>query len=491
MDPHYNLLPEQRRLQRLVDQYKANAQLTKSILVQSCTRQPEHCWTVEPGRLKIPAMAEASNRNFLELMKQGWIAGYPPWFHNFWIKPAKCETEEEKTRLLNFLRAIEDGKMEKMKQLLPDIDPNLRLAVEGNRTESLLEWAVEKAREPEAIRLLLKAGAGVKGIWLTHKAVGRGDNEILADLLQAGADPNGGSPKEGPLTAACWGDAEAVRLLLEAGARTDRTTTIYITNNRPVKKVSPLMAAAYAGQPQIAKLLLEAGADLRAKDEKGNTAVAWARISRAKKKAEKIIALLQEAGLSESASESDLPEQADFSERGKSPEFKRALELAKKLTKSAPEPVDLDTGELNGVRAFKIRDSRKALDILEEIRPELAALGAYAFLSERLMEYDTTYLVLIPEPDYRKAIIAFETPVGQSIDCHDLNKWLKKLEEKEPFVITHIAPDLVRARFNGKLNDSKWVASQIHKICSDAMDSPVPKLAKHLEKSGELFLWWD
>ena len=55
-------------------------------------------------------MAKASDRNFLEPMKQGWIAGYPPWFHNFWIKAAKCKTEEEKTRLLNFLRAIEDAK---------------------------------------------------------------------------------------------------------------------------------------------------------------------------------------------------------------------------------------------------------------------------------------------------------------------------------------------------------------------------------------------
>ena len=436
-------------------------------------------------------MAEASDRNFLELMKQGWIAGYPPWFHNFWIKPAKCKTEEEKARLLHFLRAIEDGKMEEMKGLLPDIDSNLRLAVEDKRTESLLEWAVEKARAPEAIRLLLKAGAGVKETWLTHKAVHRGDNKILAELLEAGADPNGGSAEENPLSTASWRDAEAVRLLLKAGARTDCTTTLYITNNRPVKKVTPLMAAAFAGQPQIAKLLLEAGANPTAKDGKGNTAMAWARISRAKKKAEKIIALLEEAGLSESPSKSELPEQADFSERAKSLEFKRALDLAKKLTKSAPEPIDLDTGKLEGIRAFKIRAQKRPLDILEEIRPKLAGLGAYAFLSERLMDYDATYLILIPEPDYRKAIIAFETPVGQSVDCHDLNQWLKKLEEKEPFAITHIAPDLLRAQFKGKLKDSKWVAKQIHEICSDAMDSPVPELAKHLEKSGELFLWWD
>jgi hypothetical protein len=436
-------------------------------------------------------MAEKADQDFPTLMSQGWIAGYPPWFHNFWITPAKCKTVKDKTRLLNFLRAIEEGKIDEMKRLLPDINPDLRLGVEGNRTESLLEWAIEKARDPEAVRLLLKAGASMKATWLAHKAVCRGDNEILAELLAAGAEPNGGSAEENPLTSACWQDGKAVQLLLEAGARIDSTTTVYITNNRPVKKVTPLMVAAYAGQPQIAKLLLEAGADPKAKDEKGNTAVAWARISRAKKKAEKIIGLLEEAGLSESGSKSDLPEQADFSEGAKSPQFKNALDLAKQLTKSEPKSIDLETGELEGARAFKIRDEKKALDILQEIRPKLAALGAYGFLSERLMEYDATYLVLIPEPDYPKAIIALETPVGQSVDCHDLNKWLKKLEEKEPFVITHIAPDLVRARFKGEVKDSKWVAKKIHEICSDAMDSPIPQLAKHLEKSGELFLWWD
>ena len=181
-------------------------------------------------------MAESADRNFLEMMKQGWIAGYPPWFHKFWIKHAKCKTEEEKAHLLNLLRAIEDGKTAEVKRLLPGIDPDLRLAVEGTRTESLLEWALEKARNAESIRLLLQAGASVKTPWLTYKAVNRRDTQLLAELLKAGADPNSGSAEENPLTLASWFDAEAVRLLLEAGARTDCTMTVYITNNKPVKK---------------------------------------------------------------------------------------------------------------------------------------------------------------------------------------------------------------------------------------------------------------
>jgi uncharacterized protein len=436
-------------------------------------------------------MPESADQSFLELMKQGWIAGYPPWFHNFWVKPVKCKSEAEKTHLLEFLRALEDGKPAEVKRLLPGIDPNLRLAVEGTKTESLLEWAVEKARDAESIRLLLKAGASVKAPWLIYKAVSRRDNPLLSELLEAGADPNSGSAEEHPLTVACWMDVEAVRLLLKARARTDCTMTVYITNNKSVKKVTPLMVAAYAGQPQIVELLLDGGADPNVKDAKGNTALDWAKISRSKKKAATVIALLEGTGMSSTKSKSALPEPADFSKRAKTAEFKSALELAKKLTKSSGKPVDLEDGIVEGAQAFRIGNEKTALDVLEKIRPKVAALGAFAFLSENLFEYDVTYLVLIPDPDYRKAIIALETPVGQSVDCYDLSKWLEKLEQKEPFVITHIAPDLVRARFTGKLKDAKWVAKQIHSICSDAMESPVPALAKHLDKSRQLFLWWD
>jgi hypothetical protein len=255
--------------------------------------------------------------------------------------------------------------------------------------------------------------------------------------------------------------------------------------------VSPLMIAAYAGQPQIAKLLLDAGADPNAKDAKGNTAMAWTKISRAKKKAEKVIALLEQAGASPSTAKASQPEPADFGERSKLPEFQSALELAKKLTGSSGKSVDLESGTLEGVRAFRVRNNKDALDTLEKIRLEANELGAFAFLSEDLLERGTTYLVLMPGSGYQNAIIAFETPVGQSVDCYNLVKWLEKLEQKESFFITHIAPDLVRARFTGKLRDSKWVAKQIQSICIDALDSPVPSLAKHLEESLELFLWWD
>lgn len=435
--------------------------------------------------------AESSDKNFIELMKQGWIAGYPPWFHKFWTQHAKCKTEEKTSHLLHLLRSIEDGKPEETRRLLPGIDLNLRLALRDQQTESLLEWAAENARHPECIRLLLAAGASVKAPMLVYKLVSARQTELLGELLRAGADPNAGPRGEPALAAACWMEPKIVRLLLAAGARTDATTTLFITNKRRVNKVTPLMSAAYVGQLPIVKLLLEAGADVNAVDSEGNTAVAWAKISRAKAKAAKIIPLLEQAGATAAPNAGSLPEPVDFSARAKTPEFRKALALAKALTKSAGKSVELEEGPLAGVRAFHIRDRESALDLLDKIRPEITALGAFAFISEDLGEMNGPSLVLVPTAGYRDALIAFETPVGQSIDSYTLVAWLAKLEKTQPFVVTNLAPDRLQARFTTAIQNPMALAKAIEKICPDVINEPLAAAAGRLEKSRELYLWWD
>jgi len=424
-------------------------------------------------------------------MKQGWIAGYPPWFFNFLIKPANCKTEEQISRLLHFLRTIEDGKPEETRCLLPEIDPNLRLAVEGERTESLLEWAVEKARHADCIRLLVSAGASVKAPDLVRKLVARSWTDLLSEMLEAGADPNAGPKGETALMCACWSDAKAVRLLLGAGARTDGTTTVYITNKKHVSQVTPLMVAAFAGQLQVVKLLLDAGADVNAVDAAGNTALAWAKISRSKAKPAKIIPLLEQAGATAGADGGNLPKPVDFAARAKSTEFQKAIELVKARTKASAKPVQLAEGPLPGARAFRIRSSESAATLLDEIRPKVAALGALAFLSENLFETSVPHLVIVPTTDYREAIVAFETPEGQSIDSYELVAWLAKLEKTQPFLITHLAPDLIRARFTTPLQDSKGLTRAIEAICPDVINVSLSAVAGQLETSQELYLWWD
>jgi hypothetical protein len=224
-------------------------------------------------------------------------------------------------------------------------------------------------------------------------------------------------------------------------------------------------------------------------DAAGNTALAWANISRAKAKVAKIIPLLEQAGAEIGAG--TLPEPLDFSVRAKTPEFRKALGIAKDLTKSAGKQVELEEGPLDGARAFCIRDRESALPLLDKIRPKLTALGAFAFISEDISGAPGPCLVLLPTTAYRDAIIAFETPVGQSIDSYTLVAWLAKLEKTQPFVITHLAPDLLRARFTSGIKDARALMKSMEKICPDVASESLAAAAQGLEESRELFLWWD
>ena len=95
-------------------------------------------------------------------------------------------------------------------------------------------------------------------------------------------------------------------------------------------------------------------------------------------------------------------------------------------------------------------------------------------------------LVLLPSRDMYEAVEALETPEGQSIDSQGLIAWLKELEKTQPFEITTLSPDLVRARFTTEIQDPRGLMRRIEEICPDVADTTL-KVAR----TRELYLWWD
>src|SRR5438552_8414606 len=94
------------------------------------------------------------------------------------------------------------------------------------------------------------------------------DAKTVELLLKHGADPN--RPDASGATALMWAvpDVETVRLLLAHGAN---------VNARSDSERTPLLvAAAYPGTSEVLGLLLARGADLRAQDRAGTTALALA-----------------------------------------------------------------------------------------------------------------------------------------------------------------------------------------------------------------------
>jgi hypothetical protein len=184
-----------------------------------------------------------------------------------------------------------------------------------------------------------------------------------------------------------------------------------------------------------------------------------------------------------------LPSQ-DFRARACAAGFKKAVTLVRKITSSSPVKVELEEGALAGAKAFPVTNAR-ARTVLRKVRSKIQNLGAIAFLTENLISLDSSAIVLLPTMDYYEAIAAFETPVGQSLSTTGLIAWLKRLHRKQPFEITHIAPDLVRAEFATSIAEPLALAKSIKRICGDVINEPIGKVAAALQRSRELYLWWD
>lgn len=132
-----------------------------------------------------------------------------------------------------------------------------------------LHWAIH---DEAKVRLLLGRGAAVNvrqadGRSPLYQAASLGDgNAIVRLLLANGADPNlalanGRTPL---MAAAGRGDVEALRLLIEAKANVDA---------RNGAGETALILAAGNGNPQAVSLLLARGADARARTKRNETAL--------------------------------------------------------------------------------------------------------------------------------------------------------------------------------------------------------------------------
>jgi uncharacterized protein len=151
-----------------------------------------------------------------------------------------------------------------------------RAAVDASQVDGMtaLHWASHHD-DREIAELLLKAGANVNaanryGVTPLSLACTNGSGTMVELLLTAGADANLALPGgETPLmTASRTGTLTAVKALLAHGARVDAKDE--------ARGQTALMWAAAEGHAGVARALLEAGADLRARVPSGLTPLLFA-----------------------------------------------------------------------------------------------------------------------------------------------------------------------------------------------------------------------
>src|SRR5688500_14419081 len=125
----------------------------------------------------------------IEGLEEEWIAGFPPWWADWLVDQGSAKTKAEGSRLLEMMRAIEDGDVSAVRSFLKSgVDPNTNF-ISG--WGSLLQCALQRSPNPEIALLLIEAGADKSQRGILYDAVSRHGFEPVAEkLLDLGRDPN-------------------------------------------------------------------------------------------------------------------------------------------------------------------------------------------------------------------------------------------------------------------------------------------------------------
>ncbi|CBJ33169.1 similar to ankyrin 2,3/unc44 [Ectocarpus siliculosus] len=140
------------------------------------------------------------------------------------------------------------------------VDPNIPSDGRGGKAPVYLLGLSCFLGRPEMVRLLLQHGASVDkrmrgGETPLQTAIGEGERGIVAQLLAAGADVNlktGGSGRTALHKAACQGDVQIIKKVIEGGARLDALDA---------EEYMPIHLAADEGNLPALKELVRAGSD--------------------------------------------------------------------------------------------------------------------------------------------------------------------------------------------------------------------------------------
>ncbi|MGI8990236.1 MAG: ankyrin repeat domain-containing protein [Bryobacteraceae bacterium] len=242
---------------------------------------------LETMRMLLAAGADVNARNALDATALMWCASDIEKVRLLIDKGAEVNARSKLGRTPLLIAAARDGGSETVKLL---IERGARIAIRDNAVQTTPLLMASEANDAATVKILLEKGAEANekdsgGNTALMNAAALGNVSIMTMLLAKGADANavtsphsGPGVKNGPIAlgsftplilAAAYGGPEAVKLLLDAGAK---------VNAQDVRGMTPLMLAISTDHPNVTvvRLLLEHGADAKIKDLNGETALDWA-----------------------------------------------------------------------------------------------------------------------------------------------------------------------------------------------------------------------
>lgn len=232
-------------------------------------------------------------------------------------------------------------------QLLVARGANVNAAAKTGRTAAMVA-AMSEGAAP-IVRLLASKGADLKARDAFQStlliAAATGNNlDIMRLALDAGVDPSASSVTgvTALFMAVYHANVPAVQLLLSKGARVDAVADVPTLfpggdpKSGPIalRKATPLMIAAAMGTPELVKTLLDAGANVNAKDSRSMTPLMFAVAKNRQDPA--VIRMLIERGADPGVQSNVGETAADWARKVAAPQGIEALKVARA---DAPAPI--------------------------------------------------------------------------------------------------------------------------------------------------------
>jgi ankyrin repeat protein len=353
---------------------------------------------------------------------------------------------------------------------LPPDDPRLVEAVERG--------------DAQAVRELLAAGAPAESTHATgHSslmiAATSGHREIFELLLDAGADPYlqyGGACGTALDFAAMSGHSAIIDAWLARGLHVNLADQVGNT---------PLMAAAAAGHVETVQRLMAAGADVNARTVDGITAYSVALHG----KHQDVVALLRDAGARFDPNDPLMDELVSFESAADEPAFQKFVsQLADALGREG-QPWE-EHAEVYAFEGVQVESKQ-----WEELHEQAARHGFHLVHSTHNLFGGPTTLLLFPTKDKYAVVRACGTDGGAcDLSTQKIVAWLRKLEKKQPLVLTGCGHDFLAGRFLSPPRNTLELANRIYDFCPDVVEQgcgTVSSLAYELARTQRFVLWWD
>lgn len=181
----------------------------------------------------------------------------------------------------------------------------------------------------------------------------------------------------------------------------------------------------------------------------------------------------------------------DFAKNSEQVDYRAALSEIAKLTGQQPQPAEHPA-------TLKIElEAEAARAFLEKHHRSLLEKGCSVVLFDHHFGIGGTPDTLLIFPTRDKFAVMACTGVNGinfGIDNHLVIRWMKRLDQDHPYVLTGCGFDFLSGEFEDKVVDADTMAQRMYNFCPDIVEQgtgSVDALAEELRQTNELYFWWD